>query len=399
MSRYWHRHLHRVGPAGRLGSLLAAIFVFNLGAAAWAAVVAGSLAQDGEGAAMLGGLYAACDLTRLPAAFLLPILTLRFGARRVTLVALAGLLALPLMAIGGLGTPQMMAMFVLSALPSMAVYVGLPAFVLGTTSVGRDGWALAWLGLAGGAGGALGPWVGGWLADSYGVPPALALFVAGSALLVPIAWRAPLPAPQPWPGWATLTGRGLPWQALTVLVLASAADAGRAALVPAELVRRGLPLGEIGLLLGAGCAVAGIGFLAFGRLADHQSPARVLGAGLGVLVAGSFAAALVAHWVFAYAVSVAVLGMGASGIRLGAGVALMGWVGRDRAALAAALVESTATSGRALGAPTVGALGDAAGGAYAFGAIGLVGLLAAGLLSIVAIRLGRAAEPAPALRF
>jgi MFS family permease len=140
--------------------------------------------------------------------------------------------------------------------------------------------------------------------------------------------------------------------------------------------------------------VAGIGFLAFGHLADRHSPQRVLGAGLLVLVAGSFAAAEVAGWSLAYAVAGAVLGMGASGVRLGAEVALIGWVGRDRAAVAAALSETTMLGGRAFGAPVVGVLGDTRGGSSAFLAIGLAGLSLAGLL---AVRRARKLSTAPAV--
>ena len=47
-----------------------------------------------------------------------------------------------------------------------------------------DGWSLAWLGLAGGAGGALGPWTGGLLADSFG-PVTIPIFaIIGLLLLI-----------------------------------------------------------------------------------------------------------------------------------------------------------------------------------------------------------------------
>ena len=148
--------LPRVGrPPAAMGLLpvLVAIFAFNLGSAAWSAVVAGRLTQDGAGTALLGALYAICEISRLPAALLLPAVTLRYGARRVTQGGLLILLALPLIALSGLGNGQVMLIFVLSALPAMAVYVGMPALVLGASTEGRDGWSLAWLGLAGGAGG------------------------------------------------------------------------------------------------------------------------------------------------------------------------------------------------------------------------------------------------------
>src|ERR1051325_8128888 len=116
---------HRFG----LWAILCAIFAFNLGSAGWSAVVAGRLTQDGAGTAVLGALYAVCELSRLPAAFLLPYLTLAHGARRVTIVGLALLLALPLIALTGLDNARVMLIFVLSALPAMAVYVGMPALV------------------------------------------------------------------------------------------------------------------------------------------------------------------------------------------------------------------------------------------------------------------------------
>jgi MFS family permease len=367
-----------------LVSVLAAIFAFNLGSAAWSAVVAGRLTQEGAGTAVLGVLYAICEISRLPAALLLPSVTLRCGARRVTLGGLAVLLALPSIALSGLGNAQLMLIFVLSALPAMAVFVGMPALVIGASRPGRDGWAFAWLGLAGGAGGALGPWIGGLIADSFGIGPVLLLFAAGSACMVPVASFGKLPPRTAWPGWTALVGRDLPWQALLALGLASAADAGRAALVPNELLHGGEPLAGAGMLLTAGCAVAGLGFLAFGRMADRHSARRVVGTGVLVLVGGSFASALAVGWAPAFVVASAVLGMGASGTRLGAELALIGWLGRDRAAVAAALGETTVLGGRALGAPAVGSLGDAFGGAYAFGAIGLAALLATGVLVLLA---------------
>jgi MFS family permease len=371
-----------------LGPVLAAIFAFNLGSAAWSAVVAGRLTQDGAGTAVLGVLYAVCELSRLPAAFLLPSVTLRHGARRVTQVGLVVLMALPLISLTGLSNSQVMLIFVLSALPAMAVYVGMPALVIGASRAGRDGWALAWLGLAGGAGGALGPWAGGLLADSFGLLPVLLLFATGSALMLPIATFGALPSQTPWPGWATLAGRGLPWQALAALGLASAADAGRAALVPNELIHQGQPLAQAGMLLTAGGAVAGLGFLFFGRIADRQAAHRVIGAGVLVLAVGSFASALLVGWAPGFVLASSVLGMGASATRLGAELSLIRWLGRDRAAVAAALGETTVLGGRALGAPAAGSLGDAFGGAYAFGAMGLTTLMAAAALAVItAIRL------------
>src|SRR5438132_1478634 len=230
--------LPRVGrPPATLGLLpvLLAIFAFNLGSAAWSAVVAGRLTQDGAGTARLGALFAICEISRLPAALLLPAITLNYGARRVTQGGLLILLALPLIALSGLDNGQVMLIFVLSALPAMAVYVGMPALVIGASRPGRDGWSLAWLGLAGGAGGALGPWTGGLLADSFGLLPVLLLFAAGTALMLPVATLGALPPRTAWPGWTALAGRGLPWVSLAALGLASAADAGRAALVPGEL--------------------------------------------------------------------------------------------------------------------------------------------------------------------
>jgi MFS family permease len=386
--------ISRVGADGGLVRVLAAIFAFNLGSAAWSAVVAGHLTQAGAGTAVLGVLYAVCEISRLPAALLLPAVTLRHGARRVTQAGLLVLLALPLIALTGLGNEQIMLIFVLSALPAMAVFVGMPALVIGASRPGRDGWALAWLGLAGGAGGALGPSAGGLLADSYGMLPVLLLFAAGSAAMLPLATFGSLPLRTTWPGWTALLGRGLPWQALLALGLASAADAGRAALVPGALVHHGEPLAGAGMLLTAGAAVAGIGFLVFGRLADRQSASRVVGMGVLVLVAGSFASALAVGYAPAFVVASSTLGMGASGTRLGAELALIGWVGRDRIAVAAALGETTVLGGRALGAPAVGSLGDAYGGAYAFSAIGLATMMtAAVLLALAAVRLRVRPQP------
>jgi MFS family permease len=385
-------------PKIGLVGVLAAVFAFNLGSAAWSSVVAGRLTQEGAGTGVLGVLYAICEISRLPAALLLPSLTLRFGARSVTQVGLCILLTMPAIALGGFGNAQMMAIFILSALPAMAVYVGMPALVIGASRAGRDGWALAWLGLAGGAGGALGPWVGGFVADSAGVLPVLLLFAGGCAVMLPIATFGALPSRTPWPGWTTLAGRGLPWQALAALGLASAADAGRAALVPNELVHQGQPLGDAGMLLTAGCAVAGLGFLAFGRMADRLSARRVVGAGVLVLVGGSFASALAVGFAPAFVVASSVLGMGASGARLGAELWLISWIGRDRTDVAAALGETTVLGGRALGAPAVGSLGDAYGGALAFSAIGAVALVATAVLAALAVAVNlRPRTPAPVL--
>jgi MFS family permease len=381
-------------PSLEIGLLpvLAAIFAFNLGSAAWSAVVAGRLTQDGAGTQVLGVLYAICEISRLPAALLLPAATLRHGARRVTQGGLLVLLVLPLIALSGLDTGHVMLIFVLSALPAMAVYVGMPALVIGATKPGRDGWSLAWLGLAGGAGGALGPWTGGLLADSFGLLPVLLLFAAGSALMLPVATFGALPPRTGWPGWTALVGRGLPWLALAALGVSSAADAGRAALVPGELVHHGQPLAGAGMLLTAGAAIAGLGFLVFGRMADRQSANKVVGLGVVVLVLGSFASALAVGWAPAFVIGSSVLGMGASGTRLGAELSLIQWLGRDRAAVAAALGETTVLGGRAVGAPAAGSLGDAYGGAYAFGAIGLAALVASCvLMALAALKL----RPAP----
>ena len=378
----------RFGSNMGLLAVLAAVFAFNLGSAAWSAVVAGRLTQEGAGTTVLGVLYAICEISRLPAAILLPAATLRHGARRVTQAGLVLLLLVPLVALTGLENRQVMMIFILSALPAMAVYVGMPALVIGASREGRDGWSLAWLGLAGGAGGALGPSIGGVIADGYGLLPVLLLFAAGSAAMLPVATFGALPPRTTWPGWTALTSRGLPWQALMALGLASAADAGRAALVPGALLHHGEPLAGAGMLLTAGAAVAGIGFLVFGRLADQQSASRVVGWGVLVLVAGSFASALAVGWAPAFVVASSTLGMGASGTRLGAELALIGWLGRDRTAVAAALGETTVLGGRALGAPAAGSLGEAFGGAYAFGAMGMAALMAAGvLMALAALRL------------
>jgi MFS family permease len=142
------------------------------------------------------------------------------------------------------------------------------------------------------------------------------------------------------------------------------------------------------MLLSVGCAIAGIGFLAFGRVADRWSANRVIGAGVLVLVGGSFASALTVGWAPAFVLASSILGMGASGARLGAELALIRWLGRDRAAVAAALGETTVLGGRALGAPAAGSFGAAYGGAYAFGAMGLVAMVASGvLLALAAVKL------------
>ena len=140
-------HLGRLHLTARLGSnlglltVLATIFAFNLGSAAWSAVVAGRLTQEGAGTTVLGVLYAVCEISRLPAAILLPAATLRHGARRVTQAGLVLLLFVPLVALTGLENRQVMTIFVLSALPAMAVYVGMPALVIGASREGRDGWS------------------------------------------------------------------------------------------------------------------------------------------------------------------------------------------------------------------------------------------------------------------
>jgi MFS family permease len=214
--------------------------------------------------------------------------------------------------------------------------------------------------------------------------PVLLLFAAGCALMLPVATFGTLPPRTAWAGWTALAGRRLPWLALAALGLASAADAGRAALVPNELLNHGQPLAEAGMLLTAGCTVAGLGFLVFGRMADRQSTGRVVAAGVMVLVVGSFASAVAVGWAPAFVLASSVLGMGASGTRLGAELALIGWLGRDRASVAAALGETTVLGGRAFGAPAAGSLGDAFGGAYAFGAIGLAAVLASSVVMALA---------------
>lgn len=369
--------------AAPLARVLAVVFLFNLGASGWSAVVAGRIAQEGGSSSSLGTLYALCEMVRLPAVLLMPAIMLRLGARRVTQAGLVALASLPLLALGGLDGSRIGLTLVLSAIPSMAVYVGLPSFAIGAVKPERVGWALAMMGVAGGAGGATGPWFSGLLADNFGTLPPLMVFAAACAAALPIARRGHLPSATQWPGWAALAGRGVPWLALGALALASAADAGKAALVPTQMVQRGLPLAEVGLLLGVGSAVAGTGFIAFARLAERQTPLRVIGSGLLVLALGSVAAILAADWSFAYALAAAVLGLGASGTRLGAEVALITWTGRDRAAVAAALGETTILGGRVFGAPAVGALGDAGGGTYAFGSIALAGLLAASLIPLL----------------
>src|SRR5260370_4776508 len=140
--RYLLDRLPRVGraPANMgLVPILLAVFAFSLGSAAWSAVVAGRLTQDGAGTSVLGLLYAVCEISRLPAALLLPAVTVHHGARRVTQFGLLVLLLLPLLGLTGLGNAQLMVIFVLSALPAMAVYVGMPALVIGASKEGRDG--------------------------------------------------------------------------------------------------------------------------------------------------------------------------------------------------------------------------------------------------------------------
>src|SRR6266568_9598803 len=88
--------------------ILAAIFAFSLGSGAWSAVVAGRLTQGGAGTAVLGVLYAVCEISRLPAALLLPSVTLRYGARRVTQAGLLVLLAIPIVALTGMGNGPVM---------------------------------------------------------------------------------------------------------------------------------------------------------------------------------------------------------------------------------------------------------------------------------------------------
>src|ERR687883_1911727 len=101
----------------RLFGVLGAVFTFNLGLAAWSAVVAGSLVQAGEGPATVGALFSAAELLRLPTALLLPLVTLRFGTRWVSLAGMLSLGLLPVVALTNLGSAQVMAIFVLTAVP------------------------------------------------------------------------------------------------------------------------------------------------------------------------------------------------------------------------------------------------------------------------------------------
>src|SRR5438128_9867567 len=103
-----HSPRSSIGLRAGLLSVLIAVFLFNLGSAAWSAVVAGRLTQDGASTTVLGVLYAICEISRLPAALLLPALTLRHGARRVTQAGLAILITLPLIALSGLENRQVM---------------------------------------------------------------------------------------------------------------------------------------------------------------------------------------------------------------------------------------------------------------------------------------------------
>src|SRR5438874_1254897 len=138
-------------------------------------------------------------------------------------------------------------------LPNLSLGMGLAPILAAVFAfnLGSSAWSAVVAGRltqdgAGGAGGALGPWAGGFLADWHGVVPVLLLFAAGSALMLPVASFGVLPSQSAWPGWNALAGRGLPWQALMALGLASAADAGRAALVPGELIHQGEPLAGAG---------------------------------------------------------------------------------------------------------------------------------------------------------
>jgi hypothetical protein len=123
----------------------------------------------------------------------------------------------------------------------------------------------------------------------------------------------------------------------------------------------------------------------------------VVGAGVLVLVGGSFASALAVGFAPAFVVASSVLGMGASGARLGAELWLISWIGRDRTDVAAALGETTVLGGRALGAPAVGSLGDAYGGALAFSAIGAVALVATAVLAAMAVALNLRPRPSVAI--
>ena len=378
----WSIRDRLVEPTSLLQSMAAVVgaaFVFNVAVTGWTAVVAGRWVQDGAALAALGGLYSACELVRVPALVLLPALTLRYGARSLTLAGLVGLACLPLVLVGDLGRLQMAITLLLSAVPSTAVYAGLPAFAIGAAGVGRDGRALALLSLVSGAGGGIGPWLGGWLADTWGPRPVLLLACASCGLLIPVLRRGLLPPPTPWQGWTSLARRVLPLSALLVLVFASAGDATRATLAPAELIQRGLSLGDAGFLLGTGSALMGAGFLAFGYAADHQSRARVICLGLAILAIGSSLAALTAGPSVVFAIAAATVGLGANGARLGAELVLIGWIGRDRAAVAMALAAMAVLGGRVVGQPSMGAIADAYGNAAALAVLGAAGFVGCGL--------------------
>ena len=106
-----------------------------------------------------------------------------------------------------------------------------------------------------------------------------------------------------------------------------------------------------------------------------------------MLVAGSFASALAVGWAPAFVVASSVLGMGASGTRLGAELALIhGWVeiGPRWPRRSAKRRSWAGGRWRARRRRPRRRLG----GAYAFGAIGLAALLASGvLMAMTAIKL------------
>src|SRR5947209_18999457 len=90
-------------PPAALGLLpvLLAIFAFNLGSAAWSAVVAGRLTQDGAGTALLGALDCVCGISRLPASLLLPSVPLPCAAALVRQAARVTLGVLTLTSLAG----------------------------------------------------------------------------------------------------------------------------------------------------------------------------------------------------------------------------------------------------------------------------------------------------------
>jgi ACDE family multidrug resistance protein len=360
------------------GRLLSAVFAFSFGTAAWSAVVVGRLVQVGEGALDLGSLFACCEVTRLPGVLLLPLASTRYGVARV---ARTGLLILPLLPLMTLLHPDrswLATAFVLGAVPSMAVYVGLPALALGTAEHGREGPMLAWMALAGGAGGTLGPWAGGLLADRFGFQAGL--LVLSVASCVALAALAGLQASRAEPEKSAPSTRpplhGLLVLALSAALFASAADASAAALIPVQLFAAGLSLGEVGFVLSLGAAVAGIGLGLIGWVSRRWAPSRVVVVGLIVLGLGSLGGTPDAPMSPLLALTSGTMGLGNSAIRLGATLALAKHLGTQRAAHATSLIELVLLTGRMVGPLGLGQVAEHATPSDTFALIAILALAA-----------------------